>query len=141
NPTHTYHSAGSFGVVLEVTGPGGAAKVSKPDYITINAPPGVPTANFSADVVSGVAPLTVTFTAVTSGTVEGWQWQFGDGGNAVTGPVIQHTYVTSGTFDVSLLVSNTHGNYTASKPDYISVWTSGESEVNIYLPLILRSST
>ena len=38
-----------------------------------------------------------------------------------TGPVVSHTYVTSGTFGVSLTVSNTVGSYTVSKPDYIHV--------------------
>jgi PKD repeat protein len=140
NPTHTYTSAGSFGVTLKVTGPGGPAQTTKPDYITINAPPGAPTATFSADIVSGIAPLTVTFTAVTSGTVEGWHWRFGDGSAAFTGPVVSHTYVTSGTFDVSLTVSNTIGSYTTSKLNYIITKTESEPSHAIYLPLILRDT-
>jgi len=99
-------SAGSFGVLLAVTGPGGEATKSKSGYITVNASPGTPTATFSADVVSGTSPLAVTFTAVPSGTVEHWLWRFGDGDMAFTGPVVDHTYVTSGTFDVSLTVSS-----------------------------------
>jgi PKD repeat protein len=39
NPTHTYQSAGSFGVTLVVTGPGGTAQVVKPGYITVSPPP------------------------------------------------------------------------------------------------------
>ena len=38
NPTHTYQRAGSFGVTLVVTGPGGTAQVVKPGYITVNPP-------------------------------------------------------------------------------------------------------
>ncbi|MDD1713608.1 MAG: PKD domain-containing protein, partial [Methanoregulaceae archaeon] len=121
NPTHTYQSAGNFGVTLVVTGLGGTASASKPGYITVNAPPGAPTATFSADVVSGTAPLKVTFTAVTSGTVEQWHWDFGDGGAAFTGPVISHTYIITGTFDVSLTVSNTYSSFIVSKPRYITV--------------------
>ena len=121
NPTHTYQSAGSFGVTLVVTGTGGTASESKPGYITVNAPSGAPTATFSADVTEGTAPLTVTFTAVTSGTVEGWLWTFGDGGQATTGPVVTHVYTTPGLFDVSLTVSNTYGSYTTNKPGYITV--------------------
>jgi PKD repeat protein len=140
NPTHTYHSAGSFGVILAVTGPGGMTNVSKPGYITVNAAPGAPTATFSADVVSGTAPLTVTFTAATSGTVEHWLWSFGNGDTAFTGPVVSHTYVTSDTFDVSLTVSNTHGSFIVSKPGYITVRTRDEESHAIYLPLVLRST-
>jgi PKD repeat protein len=140
NPTHTYPHAGSFGVTLVVTGPGGTTDISKPGYISVNAAPGAPTATFSADVVSGTAPLTVTFTAVTSGTVEHWLWSFGDGGTAFTGPVVSHTYVTSDTFDVSLTVSNTHGSFIVSNPAYITVRTKDDDSHFIYLPLILRNA-
>ena len=140
NPTHTYASAGNFCVTLVVTGPGGIADVSKHGYITVNAPPGAPTATFSADVVSGTVPLTVTFTAITSGTVEHWLWNFGDGGTTFTGPVVSHTYVTSGTFDVSLTVSNTHGSFVVSKPGYVTVREKGEGpSYFVYLPLVMRS--
>ncbi len=135
NPTHTYQSAGSFGVTLVVTGPGGTDSASQPGYITVNASPGAPTATFSADVVSGTAPLKVTFTAITSGTVEQRHWDFGDGDAAFTGPVVSHTYVTAGTFDVSLTVSNTHGGFTVSKPCYITV----SEGFKIYLPVVLRN--
>jgi PKD repeat protein/Tol biopolymer transport system component len=140
NPTHTYESAGSFGVALVVTGPGGTSGLSKPGYITVHPAPGAPTATFSADIVSGTAPLTVTFTAVTSGTVEQWQWGFGDGGTVFTGPVVSHTYATSDTFDVSLMVSNTHGSFIVSEPNYITVKTKGAEPHFVYLPLVLRDA-
>jgi len=136
NPTHTYASAGSFGVTLVVTGPGGTAQAVKPAYITVNPPPGAPTATFSANVVSGTVPLAVTFTAVTSGTVESWHWTFGDSTVAFAGPVVQHTYQMPGVFDVSLTVSNTHGSYTVNKPRYITVSSGGH---RVYLPLVLRN--
>jgi PKD repeat protein/subtilisin family serine protease len=137
NPTHTYQSAGSFGVTLVVTGPGGTAQVVKPGYITVSPPPSAPMATFSASVVSGTAPLTVTFTAVTSGTVEHWHWAFGDGAEAFTGPVVQHTYVTPGVFNVSLTVSNTYGSYTINKPGYITVNPPPGTAHHVYLPLVL----
>jgi len=95
-------------------------------------------ANFSADIVSGTAPLTVTFTAVTSGTVEYWHWTFGDGAEAFTGPVVQHTYVTPGVFDVSLTVSNTYGSYTVNRPGYITVNPPPGPAYQVYLPLVLK---
>jgi PKD repeat protein len=90
-------------------------------------------------VVSGTAPLTVTFTAVTSGTVEYWHWTFGDGAEAFTGPVVQHTYVTPGAFNVSLTVSNTYGSYTINKPGYITVNPPPGTAHQVYLPLVLRN--
>jgi hypothetical protein len=98
--------------------------------------PGAPTATFSADVTSGDVPLDVTFTAITSGTVEGWLWRFGDGGTAITGPVVSHTYVQAGTFDVSLVVSNTYGSYLVSEPDLIHV----APVFKLYLPLMLKNN-
>jgi PKD repeat protein len=139
NPTHTYQSAGSYGVSLVVTGPGGTAQEVKSGYITVNPPAGVPTATFSADVVSGTAPLNVTFTAVTSGTVEGWLWDFGDGSTATTVLVVSHTYTTTGVFDVSLTVSNTSGSYMVSEPRYITVKAPPSEHHHIYLPLVIRA--
>jgi PKD repeat protein len=132
HPTNTYSGAGIFGVTLVITGPAGTAKESKAGYVSVNAPAGVPTATFSANVTSGTLPLAVTFTAVTSGTVEDWVWRFGDGGTAFSGPVVTHTYTSPGTFDVSLTVSNTHGSFSVNEPDYIQVYAV------IYLPLIAR---
>lgn len=133
-PTHTYQSVGNFGVTLVVIGPGGAAQAVKPGYISVNAPAGTPTVTFNADVVSGVAPLSVTFTALTTGTVMGWHWDFGDGAVVFTGPVVQHTYQTPGRFTVSLTVSNTYGSYTVGRPEYITV----NAPHQLYLPLVLR---
>jgi uncharacterized repeat protein (TIGR01451 family) len=132
--SHIYQSGGHFDVTLIVTGPGGIVEVSKPDYITVHVAPGAPTATFIADVTSGDVPLDVTFTAVTSGTVEGWLWHFGDGGTASTGPIVGHTYVRAGTFDVSLFVSNTYGSYLVSEPDLIHV----APVFRLYLPLVLK---
>jgi PKD repeat protein len=54
--------------------------------------------------------------------------------------VVSHAYVTSGTFDVSLMVSNTHGVFTVSKPGYIAVMEKGkEPSYFVYLPLVMRS--
>lgn len=58
-------------------------------------------ANFTADVVSGDAPLTVTFTDTSSGSPDAWLWDFGDGqGSESQSPV--HIYEEEGTFTVTL---------------------------------------
>ena len=139
SPTHTYTTIGMHSVTLTITGPGGTASVTKPDYISVTVRPGAPTAAFSCDVVSGTAPLTVTFTAVTTGTVEHWLWSLGDGGMAHTGPVVSHTYVESGTFDVRLTVSNTYGSSVVNRARYITVRTA-ELVSFVYLPLVVRGA-
>ncbi len=138
NPIHIYDAHGAFSVTLTVTGSILNNTHIKPSYITVDSL-SVPTATFAADVLNGTLPLTVTFTAVPHGTVYDWHWTFGDGGEAFTGPVVQYTYITSGTFNVSLTVSNTSGSYTVSKSRYITASQAQVPTFAIYLPLILRA--
>ena len=65
-------------------------------FITANYP-----AAFSANVVSGSAPLTVTFSNYGSGSV--YSWTYGDGGtDSVANPT--HTYTTPGLYSVTCTV-------------------------------------
>jgi YVTN family beta-propeller protein len=72
NPNYVYTSAGSFGIDLTVTGPGGSTLTHRDAYVIISPPPGAPSAEFSADITSGQPPLQVTFTAVITGSVDTW---------------------------------------------------------------------
>jgi len=47
--------------------------------VSVLVPYTVPTANFSATPMAGAAPLSVTFSNTTAGTVTAWAWDFGDG--------------------------------------------------------------
>ena len=52
------------------------------DYLPLVYPansPEPPVADFSSDVASGNAPLTVTFTDKSTGNPTAWNWDFGDG--------------------------------------------------------------
>ena len=85
-------------------------------------PYSVPGADFSANVTSGVAPITVNFTSATTGTVTGYAWNFGDGGtSAQMNPA--HAYAAPGTYTVSLTVNGPGGMKTATKQGYIVVKT------------------
>ncbi len=71
-----------------------------------------PTPDFSASPVTGCTPLTVTFTdqTIDSGTLSSWIWIFGDGTiSTVTTPVTTHTYTVSGTYNVTMTVTDIHG--------------------------------
>jgi PKD repeat protein len=76
NPVHTFRTAGSYEVKLTVSGPGGQSNVSTIIDVQTADPP---VANFSADRTSGAAPLTVQFTDQSSGPIESYLWDFGDG--------------------------------------------------------------
>ena len=82
-----------------------------------NVPPILPVANFSNDISSGYAPLSVQFTDL-SESATGISWDFGDGSSSTDRYPI-HTYSTVGTYTVTLTASN--GNGVNSKTGTINV--------------------
>ena len=83
----------------------------------------LPVANFSSNVTTGNAPLSVQFTDLSENTAA-WNWSFGDGSFS-TEQNPTHTFSTAGTFNVSLTVSD--GNGTDSKLATITVLEENES--------------
>ncbi|TET23080.1 MAG: PKD domain-containing protein [Candidatus Stahlbacteria bacterium] len=82
-----------------------------------------PDADFTADPRSGPAPLTVSFTDLSTGDPTEWEWDFGDTRTSTTrNPT--HVYDSEGTYTVSLTVRNADGEDTEVKTNYITV-TSG----------------
>ncbi len=79
----------------------------------------------------------VTFTAtVAEGSPPfSYLWDFGDGTYGST-DVIDHTYITNGTFTVDLAVTNCYGSSTTFATHEVNVL--GGPAYEIYLPLILR---
>jgi PKD repeat protein len=79
-----------------------------------------PTADFSADRTSGPAPLAVSFSDRSTGTVTSWLWDFGDGsGSSQQAP--EHTYADEGEYTVSLTVSGPYGSDGETKAGYVRV--------------------
>lgn len=76
-------------------------------------------AGFSADPVSGDAPLEVTFSDESEGNPTAWDWDFGDAESS-TGQNPVHTYI-EGTYDVTLAVSNAGGSDSITREGYITV--------------------
>ena len=118
NPLNNYSDPGIYTVKLTVSGPGGSNSITKTDYIQVNYFP--PTADFTADVTSGVAPLTVNFTDMSLDSVNTWSWDFGDG-NTSTEQHPQNVYTDPGMYTVSLTVTGPGGSDSHSKTDYITV--------------------
>ncbi len=79
-----------------------------------------PTADFEASSLSGSAPLSVQFTDKSTGTVNSWSWDFGDGGTSGERNPIR-IYEVPGTYGVELTVSGPGGSSTEAKTDYIRV--------------------
>ena len=78
-----------------------------------------PTAAFTAAPLSGQAPLAVSFTNQSTGTVSSWTWVLGDGQTSTLHEPT-HTYTTAGNYTVSLTASGPGGTHTVSKPGYIT---------------------
>lgn len=88
-------------------GTGGAGKV----VLTYTA--NAPFASFAASPSNGVAPLTVTFTDTSTGTITNRFWSFGDGVTTNTTVTrLLHTYQFPGTYNVRLIVSGDNGSAT-----------------------------
>jgi hypothetical protein len=82
--------------------------------------PPAPASDFKADICEGKAPLTVTFTALCTGDITDWHWDFGDGQFSEQ-PGIIHTYSIAGKYTVSLVVKGPGGSDVETKTDFINV--------------------
>ncbi|MEA3546058.1 MAG: PKD domain-containing protein [Thermodesulfobacteriota bacterium] len=77
-------------------------------------------ANFKADLFGGFSPLTVQFTDLSSGSINSWYWDFGDGTNSFNSNP-QHVFSSPGAYTVSLTVTGPNGSDAESKADCINV--------------------
>ena len=80
-----------------------------------------PEADFTAEPVSGMAPLSVQFTDQSKGEIIGWAWDFGDGVTSVEQHP-NHAYAETGTYTVSLTVFNAAGSNTESKVNFVTIY-------------------
>lgn len=108
NPvTHTYTSTGYFTVQLIIEDIYGCFDtLVKPNYVFIDSL----NADFLPDVRIGCPPLAVSFTdqSYSDTTIVAWNWTFGDGATSnLQNP--SHTYTTSDTFTVTLIITDIIG--------------------------------
>ena len=105
NPSHSYVSTGTYTVTLTASNPCGTQSITK--TVTIG----------------GCQPVTATFTTSMNGNTvhftnssqngSAYLWNFGDGGGS-TQHSPSHTYLSSGTYTVSLTVANACSTQTTS---------------------------
>ena len=124
NPLYTYNQAGSYTVKLDIRNASGEqATITQKDFITVEVPviaePLIP--DFTGTPVSGTAPLTIQFSDASTGPLDHWEWDFGDGNTSYKQNPL-YTYNQSGSYTVKLDLSNASGELaTITKKDYITV--------------------
>ncbi len=123
---YQYATPGTDTVQLVVSGPGGSSTNVQANLITVgntnSVPPSPPVASFSATPTSGTAPLTVTFTDTSTGSITNCLWHFGDGTSTNTvGTTMVHQYTAPGTNTVRLNVYGPGGSSSATETKLITV--------------------
>lgn len=122
NLNHMYEYPGTYEASLTVTDEFGNYETTFV-YISVWEQTNDVTAEFWADNYSGYAPLTVQFFDYSSGGVDYWEWDFGDGGTSnEQNPV--YTYYNPGVYSVSLSVldNQTGQSDYIEKPYLIEAW-------------------
>ena len=98
----------------------------------ININPVYLDANFAADIQTGIWPIQVGFTDLSTGSPDTWVWDFGDGNTSIEqNPA--HTYNNSGVYTVSLVACNGAICDTTERTDYIEVLPNGIVEIGVAL--------
>jgi len=109
--THTFEAVGSYDVTLTVTD---SEDLSDTISRTVRVRD-YPTANFTWSPDYPTANETVTFNAsmskANSGNITIYIWNFGDGSSTLftPNPIVEHEYMNSGNYSVTLTVRNSEG--------------------------------
>lgn len=119
NPKHTYSRNGIFTVSLTVSNDQGANSETKNNLINVEAAP-APIADFEADITTGLKPIDIKFTDLSTGAIDSWLWLFGDGSSSEQQNP-EHKYARTGMFFVSLTVSGPGGADVETKNNLITV--------------------
>jgi PKD repeat protein len=124
NPVYTYTEDGTYTVKLTATNAGGSNTEIKTGYITVGAVTPPPVTGFSAEVTSGIEPLTVQFTDESTNSPSSWRWAYK---NETIGwtefATTQNPEYTfpAGTYDINLTATNAAGSDDEIKMGYIIV--------------------
>lgn len=87
------------------------------------------TADFTANTTSGCSPLIVNFENQSTGTGLSYSWDLGNGNTSVSENP-SASYITPGTYTISLTVTGPGGTDTETKTDYITVFTPATPNVS-----------
>ena len=99
-----------------------------------NAAP--PTADFNANSTNICEGIAVQFNDLSSSNINSWIWDFGDG-NTSTQQNPTNVYLNSGTYSITLSVTNANGTDTYSITNYISVSILDDATINTVPPMCI----
>jgi gliding motility-associated-like protein len=119
SPSHTYATAGSYTVTLIVSNTVNCKTMSVPTVITVTSSP---LATFTFTNNNQCAGALVAFTNTSGGTTGSstYDWNFGDGGTS-TLPNPTHSYLSGGSYNVTLTVKNGLSCTNVSAPTVVTV--------------------
>ncbi|MBE0536419.1 MAG: PKD domain-containing protein, partial [Phycisphaerae bacterium] len=125
-----YYNAGTaYNVTLTSTTGSASTCADAVRFVKVSQA-GAPAAAFYADRIRGGAPFTVQFYDQSSGEVNQWQWDFGNGQYSNQRSP-SHAYSKAGLYTVSLAVTGPHGTNTKTRYDYVDIKPS--TTEHIYL--------
>ena len=88
----------------------------------VTPPVGAPVADFAASPTTGVAPLTVNFTSISTNFPTSYEWDFNnDGTTDATTPTASYVFNTPGIYTVRHVASNSLGSDVEIKVGHINV--------------------
>lgn len=129
-PVHVYSQSGQYNITLTVTSQDGCTNTNQAGSVIVNQP----SAQFSADRLSGCPPLMVNFSS--AGAINlNYQWDFGDSqSSTLQSPV--HIYQSPGNYQVTLTVTDPSGcSNTWTLPNQIQV-SNGVNNFNPAPPVV-----
>ena len=133
NPVHIYTNPGIYSVSLTASNSYNSAICKKDSVVDVTVD--IITVNFSANDTTGFQPFTVEFENGTTGTVDLWLWNFGDGYTSdEKNP--KHIYGHYGDYTVSLIASDAFDTVTLVKENYIHVGLKNDLQPNFVVDTI-----
>lgn len=129
NPdAHTFKNSGTYTVRLMAKGPDGQRHSAVRKLQVFDIPP---TAKFTLTVESIEVHTSIKIIDQSTGTIDTWKWDMGDGTILHTRNVV-HTYTQDGSFTITLTVSN-QGGQSHAYSLVILVTTGKPPELNFHL--------